>query len=356
VENMVISSEFWSGKRVLITGHTGFKGGWLSLWLSSLGADILGFSNEVKDEYLFYKKVFNHSFVGQEVMGDIRDFDAVFRVIDRFCPDVIFHLAAQPLVRASYSDPVDTFNSNILGVVNLLEAVRRLERKSTVINVTTDKVYQNNEWIWSYRENEPLGGKDPYSASKACSELISFSYAKSFFEPLQIPIAMARAGNVIGGGDMSKDRLVPDCLRAYASKKPITIRNPEATRPWQHVLDPVGGYILLAQKLHCGEIMQYGEAWNFGPIDDPVSVRTIVEILSGITGCTSIQFEPQDHFPEAVSLMLDSSKARKILKWSPKLDVENALKFTFEWFRASEGNSNMRDFSLHQITKYTSLL
>lgn len=343
---------FWEGKRVLITGHTGFKGGWLSLWLNELGANIYGYSLSPTQENGFYKKVYSNGFIGEEQLSDITDFSSISECINRFKPQIIFHLAAQPLVRLSYADPVSTFATNAMGVVNILEAVRVSSLELTIVNVTTDKVYTNKEWIWPYRETEALGGNDPYSASKACSEIITHSYMQSFFKYSSVKIATARAGNVIGGGDMSSDRLVPDYLRSLEANEGIIIRNPQATRPWQHVIEPILGYILLAEKMSSSKNLDFTGAWNFGPSGDPISVSTVVHKLSNISMGKKIQLDPKSNPHEAQALTLDSAKARKLLGWRPKLIIDDALKWTFDWYQSSLKSSDMRAFTLSQIKAY----
>lgn len=350
----MISKKFWQDKRVLVTGHTGFKGGWLSLWLNELGANVYGYSLAPTRDNEFYKKIFANGFIGEEQLSDITNYEKVSECINTFMPQIIFHLAAQPLVRVSYSEPVSTFATNAMGVVNILEAVRMSNIEPKIINVTTDKVYANKEWIWAYREPEALGGNDPYSASKACSELITHSYMHSFFKNTSVKIATARAGNVIGGGDMSYDRLVPDYLRSIEKDEQIVLRNPQATRPWQHVLEPVHGYLQLAEKISSAGGNDFTGAWNFGPTGDPFSVSAVVDKLSDISGGKKYQLDPKSHPHEAQDLMLDSAKARKLLGWRPKLTLDEALKLTFDWFQASLTGCDMRSFTIEQIKDYAS--
>ena len=352
MEDMVMEHLFWQNKRVLVTGHTGFKGGWLSLWLSEIGANVCGYSLEPNHDNQFYRKVYGRGFVGEEYIANIMDAERILQCINSFKPQIIFHLAAQPLVRASYTDPLTTFNVNIMGVVNLLEAVRRSSLEPTIVNVTTDKVYANNEWIWAYRESEPLGGNDPYSASKACSEIITSSYINSFFKNTPVKIATARSGNVIGGGDMSIDRLVPDYLRSYANDTAIVIRNPLATRPWQHILDSLLGYLMLAEKMYVSKNGDFLGAWNFGPNGDPVSVEDVIEKLSNISSGKKYQIDDRSNPHEAQALLLDSSRARKLLNWKPKIDLDTALKMTFDWFKLSIKNNDMKAFSTAQLYGY----
>ena len=343
---------FWFNKKVLVTGHTGFKGGWLSLWLNNLGANVAGFALQPTVENVFYSSIFKDGFVGNETLADINDYGKLFQFINNIKPEIIFHLAAQPLVRHSYDNPMDTFKTNAFGVINLLEAVKSCGIEPVVINVTTDKVYENNEWIWAYREDEKLGGSDPYSASKACSELITNSYVKSFFNGTAVKIATARAGNVIGGGDMSTDRLVPDYFRSILKNESIKLRNPLATRPWQHVLEPLSGYILLAEKLSQLDGEKFVGAWNFGPLGDAIAVGSVIDKLADISKGQSFVLDDRSNPHEAQSLMLDSAKARKYLDWRPKLSIEEALFLTYDWFSSSMNDTNMRDFSINQIINY----
>ena len=352
MENLVMDLGFWHDKRVMVTGHTGFKGGWLSLWLHGLGAKIHGFSLEPRAENAFYNKVYSGGFIGTEEFSDIADLIAISKCIEIYQPEVIFHLAAQPLVRISYKNPLETCRTNILGVVNLLEAVRQSSVAPVLVNVTTDKVYENKEWIWAYRENEPLGGADPYSASKACSEILSNCYMQSFFKESDTRVATARAGNVIGGGDMSIDRLIPDFLRAYDRDEHLVLRNPLATRPWQHVLEPVSGYIRLAEMLSSDTGLNYATSWNFGPSDDPLPVSQIADKLSNISGGKKYILDENPNPHESQALMLDSAKARSALNWTPKLNLDEALLLTFDWYQSSKKGNNMLSFTANQISDY----
>lgn len=347
-----MADNFWQGKRVLVTGHTGFKGGWLTLWLNELGANVYGYSLPPKPENVFYNKVYSNGFIGEEQLSDITDYSKITECIKSFKPQIIFHLAAQPLVRFSYVEPVSTFATNTMGVVNILEAVRVSDLEPTIVNVTTDKVYANKEWIWAYREPEALGGNDPYSASKACSEIITNSYMQSFFKDSSVKIATARAGNVIGGGDMSPDRLVPDYLSALIANDELVIRNPQATRPWQHVIEPVLGYLLLAEKMSSSKNHEFIGAWNFGPSGDPISVSRVVDRLASISGGKKYQLDLKSNPHEAQALMLDSAKARKLIGWKPKLTLDQALKLTFDWFRSSLQSSDMQAITISQIKAY----
>src|SRR5664280_393355 len=313
MEGVGLNSSFWRGKRVLVTGHTGFKGSWLTQWLKRAGADVTGFALAPPTT----PSLFDRARVGdgiRSIEGDIRDLDVLTRAVAEAKPGIIIHLAAQSLVRASYDDPVGTYATNVMGTVHLLDVVRRAESVRIVIVVTSDKCYENREWLWPYRENEPMGGKDPYSNSKGCAELVTSAYRTSFFNGASSPrVASVRAGNVIGGGDWAKDRLVPDLVRAFQSATPALIRNPGATRPWQFVLDPLAGYLKLAEALWNDG--GFAEGWNFGPYDADVRpVRWIADRLAGAWGDGAAwRTEAGENPPEAVSLKLDSSRARTLL-------------------------------------------
>ncbi len=350
-----MTDKFWLNKRVLVTGHTGFKGGWLSLWLNELGVDIHGFSLPPTLHSVFYNSVYAEGFVWEETFADISVIQNITECIETFKPQVIFHLAAQPLVRMSYDEPLSTFHVNSMGVVNLLEAVRRSGIEPVVVNVTTDKVYANKEWVWAYREPEALGGNDPYSASKACSEIITHSYMKSYFVDTLVKVSTARAGNVIGGGDMSPDRLIPDYLRAISHGGELTIRNPLATRPWQHVLEPLSGYLNLAEKMFLNISDEYTGAWNFGPSDDPASVGEVISKISNIAQRTNFKIDEGSNPHEAQSLMLDSAKARSKLGWRPKLNLDQSLKMTFDWFQKFQQTADMSKFTKSQIREYSNI-
>lgn len=337
--NMITQlKQTYSGKKIFLTGHTGFKGSWLLKVLSILGAEIKGYALETKtDNDLF--NLINGSFLCQSVIGDLRDKELLKKEIIEFQPDFVFHLAAQPLVRLSYEIPAETFEVNAIGTANVLDCIRLLERKCTVVLITTDKVYHNNEWDYPYRENDRLGGYDPYSASKACTELIIDSYRNSFFnvsdyESHKKGIAVGRAGNVIGGGDWSKDRLIPDIAKAFGAGETVNIRNPVSVRPWQHVLEPLLGYLILGQKLAADPVL-YAQAFNFGPYsDDALAVIEMVKLaIENWSGNnykvdTSVQ---QQH--EAGLLMLDISKARKMLNWHPRLTAGATIANTINWYK-----------------------
>jgi CDP-glucose 4,6-dehydratase len=351
LENLVRG---WQGRRVLLTGHTGFKGGWLGLWLARLGAQIRGYALAPATE----PNLFTTAGVGSvldDVRGDLLDRVRLEAAVQEFAPEVVFHLAAQPLVRRSYADPVDTYATNVMGTAHLLEAVRKTPSVRAVVCVTTDKCYENREWVWPYRETDPLGGHDPYSSSKACAEIVSAAYRSSFFsvEDGRVALATARAGNVIGGGDWSEDRLIPDLIRGFCAGKPVLIRRPQAIRPWQHVLEPLHGYILLAEQLLSGE-QRFATAFNFGPADDESwTVERIADSLAAGWGDGAKWIagaDPGVH--EAGLLRLDASKARALLGWQPRLGLQSALEWTLRWHREYTSGRDMRQPTLQQIEEY----
>jgi CDP-glucose 4,6-dehydratase len=343
---------FWSGKKVLVTGHTGFKGSWLSLWLTRLGAEVTGLALDPYTEPAMSRLVDLDDLVDSHI-GDIRDPELVTRVVIDTQPDVILHLAAQVLVRASYDDPLYTIHTNVMGTANLLNAARAVDRLQSVVIVTSDKCYENNEWHWAYRENESMGGHDPYSASKGCAELITSSMRRSFFgDPGTAHVGSARAGNVIGGGDWSTDRLIPDIVKAFATGEQVVIRMPEAIRPWQHVLEPVSGYLVLAERLAMGDGTE-AEGWNFGPYDGDVKpVSWMVEQMAKRWGEGATFRIERDGPHEARYLTLDCAKARAELNWQPRLVLDHALEWVIDWHRAHIDGEDMRRFSLDQIADY----
>ena len=357
MENMVIDSAFWRGKTVLITGHTGFKGGWLSLWLQSLDANVVGYSLSPPTD----PSLFELAHVGDgmtSIAGDVRELEHLQSIITQHRPEIIIHMAAQSLVRHSYANPVETYATNVMGTVNLLEAIRQVGGVKAVINVTSDKCYENREWVWGYRENEPMGGYDPYSNSKGCAELATSAFRNSFFSAVDfqrhgVGLASVRAGNVIGGGDWAPDRLLPDIMHAIAAGQPVVIRSPQAIRPWQHVLEPLSGYLQLAQKLY-EEGPVWAEAWNFGPNDeDAKPVQWLVEHLIkkwGDGASWNRDTNPQPH--EAHYLKLDCSKAKMRLKWVPRWSLDTALDAIVEWQRAYLQQADMRLLTLQQIKTY----
>ena len=355
-----MDASFWRGRRVFLTGHTGFKGGWLSLWLQSLGADLTGYALAPNSEKNLFEIAGLSSGMASNI-GDIRELSRLKEVMISAQPEIVIHMAAQALVRESYLSPLETYEVNVLGTANVLEAVRNTSSVKAVINVTTDKCYENREWFWGYRETDHLGGYDPYSSSKACSELVTSAYRSSFFNPSTyfqhgVAIASARAGNVIGGGDWSADRLVPDILAAIARRESVLIRSPRAIRPWQHVLEPLSGYLLLAEKLASDEGSKFGEAWNFGPADeDARSVQWIVEYLIKYWGNDAgWRHDEFSHPHEATYLKLDCSKARMRLNWKPRWSLEHGLSAIIDWQRAFIDGVDMRSKTLAQISEFES--
>lgn len=354
-------SGFWNGRRVLITGHTGFKGGWLSLWLSNLQAVVAGYAlGPSTSPNLFEVARIKDTLC--DIRGDINDLKTLAAEMRRFAPEVVFHLAAQPLVRYSYDNPLETMQTNIMGTAKVLEAVRETPSVRAVVIVTTDKCYENQDWAWGYRETDPLGGYDPYSSSKAAAEIITASYRNSFFHrdrfaDHQVAIATARAGNVLGGGDWASDRLIPDLLRSMAEGEPLMLRNPHSIRPWQHVLEPLHGYLLLARKL-IEHGPDFGESWNFGPSEsETLSVLEIVtrlkrELKSSVR--LDMDASPQPH--EANVLRLDTSKARTQMGWRPALSIDQTIAWISEWTFCHQRGQDMRAITVNQIERYQALL
>lgn len=350
--------ETYKGKTVLVTGHTGFKGSWLCLWLSSLGAKVVGLSDREYEAPSNYSVASVNSRLEEDIRCDVRDAATLRAHVERINPDYVFHLAAQPIVRESYADPLTTFTSNAIGSVNVLDAIKNLT-SVTCVMITSDKVYENKEWIWGYRENDELGGKDPYSASKSMAEIGIRSYYTSFFSKREeVRVAVARAGNVIGGGDWAKDRIVPDTMRAWAENGPVVLRNPGATRPWQHVLEPLGGYLILAKYLHEGKTGSKLEAFNFGPsAEQNASVQELVSLMDRHWGA-GIQIDEQEFSQkEAGLLRLNCDKAQTILGWKAVLSLESCAEMSVDWYRAYyEGDQCMEAFTLDQIYQYSDLL
>jgi CDP-glucose 4,6-dehydratase len=351
----------WLGRKVFLTGHTGFKGGWLALWLAARGAQVRGFALDPGTE----PNLFAAASIGskiEDVRGDIRDQPRLQASITEFAPEMIFHLAAQPLVLRSYADPLGTYATNLMGTANLLEAVRHCPSVRAVLCITTDKCYENHEWVWPYRETDPLGGHDPYSSSKACAELAAAAFRSSFFPPGRInehhvAVATARAGNVIGGGDWSENRLVPDLIRGFETGQPVLIRRPQSVRPWQHVLEPLHGYLMLAERLLAQE-PQFCSAFNFGPSDDDAwTVGQIATKMAASWG-TGASWVHQDSGSahEAHYLRVDSSKAGAELGWRPLIRMDSALEWTIQWYRSFKGGSNMRTETESQIARFEALV
>lgn len=349
-------SAFWSGKRVLVTGHTGFKGGWLATWLRLLNARVYGLSLDPETEPSFFSLAEVPESLERDLREDIRNISKVEELISAIRPEIIFHMAAQPLVRVSYRDAPGTFTTNAIGTLNILESLKETDSVKVAVMITTDKVYQNNEWPYPYREIDPLGGRDPYSASKACAELIINSYRASFFLDNHPSISSVRAGNVIGGGDWSLDRLIPDAVRAFTSGSPLIIRKPMATRPWQHVLDALKGYLLLAEA-QWNHPAKFAGAWNFAPeIQGECQVEFIASRLADLWGKDArviISPSPDDP-PEASSLWLDASKAWQFLDWRPAWTLDKTLDKTIEWYKAWQNGEDMKVFSEKQISEYSS--
>jgi CDP-glucose 4,6-dehydratase len=341
---------FWRDRRVFLTGHTGFKGGWLALWLQSLGTRVCGLSHGVPTEPSLYELARVREGMTDETVGDVRDYQAVEHAISTADPEIVIHMAAQPLVRRSFADPRETFETNVMGTVNVLEAVRKAPGVRVVVNVTSDKCYENRGWEWGYREDEPMGGHDPYSSSKGAAELVTAAYRRSFFsEPERTRLASARAGNVIGGGDWGQERLVPDVTRAVREGRTLYIRNPAAVRPWQHVLNPLSGYLLLAQALWSAPELAGG--WNFGPPDDearPVS-WVVEQLRDRWSGHPAWETDQGSHPHEARYLKLDSSRARARLGWRPMVPLDSALDSIVAWYEALRAGADMRALTLAQI-------
>ncbi|CAE6795222.1 CDP-glucose 4,6-dehydratase [Paraburkholderia nemoris] len=354
----MMDGSFWQGKRIFLTGHTGFKGSWTTLWLHALGAKVTGYSlaPETSPNLFSLARVSDGV---DSVIGDIRNREQLLNAVKAAKPEIVIHMAAQPLVRESYVNPVETYETNVLGTVHLLDAIRQVPGVRSVVIVTTDKCYENREWEWGYRENEAMGGYDPYSSSKGCAELVTAAYRNSFFNPATysehgVAVASARAGNVIGGGDWAADRLIPDIIRAITNGETVNIRNPHAIRPWQHVLEPLSGYLVLAEKLFT-EGTRYAEAWNFGPNDsDAQPVQAIVERLTSQWGDNARwALDGGDHPHEATFLKLECSKAHTRLGWRPRWDLGHTLDNIVAWYKAAGRHEDMRAVTLAQINEYT---
>lgn len=356
----MLNRSFWKGRRVFLTGHTGFKGSWLSLWLNALGADVTGFALDPPTQPNLFEQAEVANAI-RSIHGDIRDFPRLKGAIAECVPEVVIHMAAQSVVRRGYEDPIENYSSNVMGTVHLLEALRQLRRPCAVVNVTSDKCYENREWVWGYRENEPMGGRDPYSNSKGCAELVTSAYRESFFPPESIgqhgvALASARAGNAIGGGDWTSDQLIPDLMRAFLAGQPCQIRNPSAFRPWQFVLEPLRGYLLLAERL-TEDGPRFASGWNFGPADtDAKPVSWIADELARSWGKQALWSQDAAAHPrEAHALKLDHSKAGTYLDWRPVLPLEQALVWIVKWYHAFEGGENLRQLTQGQIEQYDAL-
>ncbi len=355
-----MNREFWNGKKVLITGHTGFKGSWLSAWLQMLGADVVGYALPPHTEPSMFRDA-NIAEGMTSIESDVRDSDRLNDVVAKHQPEIIIHMAAQALVRKSYADPVTTYTTNIIGTMNVLEAVRRNPSVRVVVLITSDKCYENLEWVWGYRENDRMGGHDPYSSSKGCAELLISAYRDSYFNEQNYPqhgvaVASTRAGNVVGGGDWSEDRLVPDTIKAIQSGKPVLIRRPGAIRPWQFVLEPLRGYLELAERLwESGP--EYTGAWNFGPdIEEIKPVSWLVERLTTLwEGNASWEVDSGPHPHEDHFLKLDCTKSKSLLDWHPRLSIETIMDWIVEWYQSSARNADMRDLTENQIRRYENL-
>ena len=347
-----MSPGFWRGRRVLVTGHTGFKGAWLSLWLQALGAEVTGFALAPPTEPSLFELA-NVASGMHSTLGDVRDPAAVQAALDQARPEVLVHMAAQSLVRQSYADPVGTYATNVMGTVNVLDAARRCPSLRAVLVVTSDKCYENREWAWGYRENEPMGGHDPYSNSKGCAELVTEAYRRSFLQAGGVAVASARAGNVIGGGDWAKDRLVPDAFAAFSAGRPLVIRHPHAVRPWQHVLEPLSGYLALCERLHEGGA-DVAEGWNFGPHpEDARPVAWVAQALADLWGDgAQVATDAGQHAHEAYTLKLDTSKAQSRLNWRPRLRLGHALEQTVRWAKAHAAGVPMRELTCAQIEEF----
>jgi CDP-glucose 4,6-dehydratase len=345
---------FWNGKKVLLTGHTGFKGSWLSLWLQKAGAQLVGYALPPPTTPSLFA-VARVADGMRSIEGDIRDLPHLEAEFQRCEPEIVIHMAAQSLVRYSYDHPVETYMTNVIGTVNVFEAVRVTPSVRAVLNVTSDKCYENREWPWGYRENEPMGGYDPYSSSKGCAELVTSAYRNSYFsgKDCRVALASARAGNVIGGGDWAKDRLIPDIMQAFLQEDAVVIRNPAAIRPWQHVLEPLSGYLTLLERIHEGG-REFGEGWNFGPEgSDTRPVSWIVETLARLWGRDTTWKADRAQQPhEARYLKLDCSKAHSLLGWQPKMSLREGLERVVDWFRAYQNKQDMREYTLSEISSY----
>ena len=358
LEEMEIDHQFWKGKKILVTGHTGFKGGWLSLWLQKLNANICGYSKSIPTNPSLFE-IANVEKNMQSIMGDVVDFKKLLAVIEEFQPEIIIHMAAQSIVLKSYDDPLETYSTNVIGTLNLFEAVRRTNSTRVIINVTSDKCYESRDTDIPFKETDPIGGYDPYSSSKGCSEILTSSFRNSFFNPKnyenhKVALASARAGNVIGGGDWSEFRLIPDIVRGIQKKEVVNIRNQNSVRPWQFVLEPLNGYLMLAEKLW-NEGPLYSQAWNFGPlVDERKPASYLISKFVNEFKELQVNYEENEKY-ESKNLSLDSNKARNELGWQNKYDLENTVSLTIDWYRKFLDGRDMKEYSFQQIEKFTSL-
>jgi CDP-glucose 4,6-dehydratase len=348
-----VDASFWKGKKVYLTGHTGFKGTWMSLWLQDMGAIVKGYSLDVNTKPALFIEA-NVAEKMESEIGDIRNLELLTDSKVSFGPDILIHMAAQPLVRLSYQEPVDTYTTNVIGTVNVLEAARKCSDLKAIVSVTTDKCYENKEWDWGYRESEPMGGYDPYSSSKGCAELVTSAYRRSFFSSDDTAsLASARAGNVIGGGDWAEDRLIPDILRAFEKSEPVVIRNPLSTRPWQHVLEPLSGYLVLAQELFLNGD-EFAEGWNFGPKDEDCNPVSWIQdkMVESWGGNASWSLDKENNPHEAGFLKLDCSKAASRLKWKPKWNLQLTLKSIVDWHQIYSNGGDIKKQCLKELNTY----
>lgn len=347
----MIAKKFWQGKRVYLTGHTGFKGSWLSLWLANMGAIVKGYALPPPTN----PSLFEEARIAEKIesqIGDIRDFETLKMSMAAFNPDILIHMAAQPLVRLSYKEPIETYDTNVMGTAKVLEAARSCPNLKAIVSVTTDKCYENKEWLWGYREDEPMGGYDPYSSSKGCAELVTSAYRRSFMHEQGIGLASARAGNVIGGGDWADDRLIPDILRAFEKNESVIIRNPLSTRPWQHVLEPLSGYLVLAQNLYQTP-QDHAEGWNFGPFEnDAKPVEWILNSMVQNWQGSSWELDQNANPHEAGYLKLDISKAKSRLHWQPTWRLDQTLPKIIDWHKAWLNNEDMQKTCINEINEY----
>jgi len=354
------SLNIYKDKKILITGHTGFKGSWLSLWLTELGANVVGYALEPPANPNLFESI-NLKDKITHIVGDVRDEEHLISVFEKYCPELVFHLAAQPLVRFSYKEPKLTYETNVMGTINILETVRKTKSVKVCVIITTDKCYENKEWVYGYRETDPLGGYDPYSSSKGCAELVTAAYRQTFFNSKDfnithnVALSSVRAGNIMGGGDWGEDRIIPDCVRALSKGEPVVIRNPAAIRPWQYVLEPLSGYLLLGALMYKYGT-KYSDAWNFGPNDESIiTVEELTKLVIKYWNSGSYTIDTSTHPHEAGSLKLDISKARAFLGWEPVYNIQEAIEKTIGWYKKSYNGmkpEELFEFTIKEIEKY----